>query len=66
MYVSSVLLASSLLVLGNNFEKVSLLAKSLNLHFVPSSTFSRIQSLYAVPGIRELWEKNEGGCLESL
>lgn len=54
IYVSSVLLASSVLVSGNNFEKVSLLAKSMNLHYVSSTTFARIQSLYAVPSIREL------------
>ena len=57
IYVSSVLLASSVLVSGNNFEKVSLLAKGMNLHFVSSTTFARIQSLYAVPSIRELWNK---------
>lgn len=57
MYVSSVLLASSVLVSGNNFEKVSLLARSMNLHFISSTTFSRIQSLYALPSIREMWNK---------
>ena len=57
IYVSSVLLASSVLVSGNNFEKVSLLAKSMNLHYVSSTTFGRIQSLYAVPSIRDLWNK---------
>ena len=57
MYVSSVLLASSVLVSGNNFEKVSLLAKSMNLHYVSSTTFSRMQSLYALPSIRELWDQ---------
>ena len=57
MYVSSVLLASSVLVSGNNFEKVCLLAKSMNLSFVSSTTFSRIQSLYALPSIGDLWSK---------
>lgn len=57
MFVSSVLLASSILVSGNNFEKVVLLAKSLNLNFVSSSTFSRIQSLYVVPSITNMWDK---------
>ena len=55
--MSSVLLASSVLVSGNNFEKISLLAKSMNLHYVSSTTFGRIQSLYAVPSIRDLWNK---------
>jgi len=55
--VTSVLLASSVLVSGNNFEKVALLAKTLNLKFVSSTTFSRVQSFYALPGIRDLWSK---------
>ena len=55
LYVSSVLLASSVLVSGNNFEKVSLLAKSMNLHFVSSTHFSRMQTFYALPSIREMW-----------
>ena len=57
MYVSTVLLASSVLVSGNNFEKVALLAKSMNLNYVSSTTFPRIQSLYAFPGIKDLWGK---------
>lgn len=57
LYVSSVLLASSVLVSGNNFEKVSLLAKGMNLNYVSSSFFSRMQSLYTLPSITELWGK---------
>ena len=38
-------------------KKVALLAKSMNLNFVSSSTFSRVQSLYAVPSIRDMWDK---------
>ena len=40
-----------------DFKKVALLAKSMNLNFVSSSTFSRVQSLYAVPTIRDMWDK---------
>lgn len=57
LYVSSVLLASSVLVSGNNFEKVSLLAKGMNLKYVSSSFFSRMQSLYALPSITDLWSR---------
>ena len=42
---------------GNNFEKVSLLAKGMNLKYVSSSFFSRMQSLYAFPSITDLWSK---------
>ena len=29
----------------------------MNLNFVSSSTFSRVQSSYAVPSIRDMWDK---------
>lgn len=57
LYVSSVLLAASMLVSGNNFEKVSLLVKGMNLKYLSSSFFSRMQSLYALPSITDLWSK---------
>ena len=57
IYVSTVLLASSVLLYGNNFEKVSLLARNMNLKYVSSTTFSGIHSLYSLPRIRELWNK---------
>ena len=55
--VSTVLLASSVFVSGNNFEKVSFLARSMNLKYVSSTTFSQTQSLYSLPSIRELRNK---------
>lgn len=51
------LMAAAVLVTGNNFEKVSLLANCLNLNFVSQSTFSRIQTHYVIPSIKELWGK---------
>lgn len=55
VFVTSVLLSSSVLLTGNNFEKVLLLAKMLNMSFVSSATFNRIQSLYAVPVVKDFW-----------
>ena len=57
LYVSSVLLTSSVLVSGNNFEKGSLLVKGMNRRYVSSSFFLRMQSLYALPSIPDLWSK---------
>ena len=31
----------------------------MNLNFVSSSTFSRVQSSYAVPSIRDMWDKKK-------
>ena len=57
VYVNTVLLAASVLVSGNNFDKVSVLSKCLNLNFVSKSTYQRIQKLYAVPAIGAMWEE---------
>ena len=59
LYVSSVLLPSLGLVSGHNFEKVPLLAKGMNFDFVHSTHFARMQTFYALPGIREMWNKME-------
>ena len=55
VYVNTVLLAASILLSGNNFSKTSLLSRCLNLGFISSSTFGRIQKLYAIPAIQGFW-----------
>ena len=45
----------SILLTGNNFSKVALLTKCLNLGFILNATFDRIQRLYAIPTVREFW-----------
>lgn len=57
MYVLFVLLVLLVFVLGNNFEKVVLLVKSMNLNFVLFFIFLRVQSLYVVFSIRDMWDK---------
>ena len=69
VYVNTVLLAASILLSGNNFSKRSLVSRCLNLGFISSATFGRIQKLYAIPAIqarelsvfkREFYELEEG------
>ena len=43
MHAGDLMLASSILISGNNFQKISTLAKCLKLPFLSSSTFHRIQ-----------------------
>ena len=57
VFVTSVLLSSAVLLTGNNFDKVELMAKMLRLALVSISTFNRIQTFHAVPAVKELWEK---------
>ena len=56
VYAATVLLAASIVVSGNNFDKLSMLMKFLNLSFLSESTFSRIQSTCVTPVVKELWE----------
>ena len=56
IYATTVLLAASVIVTGNNFEKLHMLMKFLNVDFVSESTFSRIQSNCLTPVVKELWK----------
>ena len=55
LYVNTVMLAASILLSGNNFSKTSLWSRCLNLGFISSSTFDRIQKLYAIPAVQSFW-----------
>ena len=44
VYAATILLAASIVVSGNNFDKLSMLMKFLNLSFLSESTFSQFQS----------------------
>lgn len=57
VFVTPTLLSSAVLMSGNNFEKIVLFAKCLNLNFVSQSSFTRIQSLHAIPSIKNLWQR---------
>ncbi|XP_020624359.1 uncharacterized protein LOC110061841 [Orbicella faveolata] len=55
VYAATVLLAASIVVSGNNFDKLSMLMKFLNVSFLSESTFSCIQTC-VTPVVKELWE----------
>jgi hypothetical protein len=55
MHAGDLLLASSILISGNNFQKISTLAKFLKLPILSSSTYHRIQRTYLVPSIDSFW-----------
>lgn len=57
VFATPTLLSSAVLMSGNNFEKNTLFAKCLNLNFVFQSSFTRIQSLHAIPSIKDLWQR---------
>ena len=57
VFVNILLMASSLLITGNNFDKVHDLFKFLGVGFLSSSTLHRIQRNYIVPEVLSTWEE---------
>ena len=41
---------------GNNFDKLSVLMKFLNVSFLSESTFSQIETTCVTPVVKELWK----------
>ena len=66
MFLTTVLLSSAILLTGNNFDKVELMAKMLRVAFVSSATFNCIQTLHAVPVAKELWKKMKDGIWQTI
>jgi solute carrier family 8 (sodium/calcium exchanger) len=57
VFVNTLLMAASILITGNNFEKVRTLFTFLGTGFLSASTFHRIQRNYVVPEVSSLWEE---------
>lgn len=55
VYTMPLLLTASVLVSGNNFDKVGMLFNFLKLQFISPSTYHRCQSHVVVPAIKKLW-----------
>ena len=65
VYSSTVLMSSAVTATGNNFDKILLMMKFLNLNFISKATFSHVQSLSLVPVVKELW-CTVRGCLSDV
>ncbi len=59
-------LAVNLLLSGNNFQKVALLAKFMKLGNLSRTMFTRIQGLYCVPAVESFWERTQSETLRKL
>ena len=51
------LMCANILLSGNNYQKISLLLKFMNLGMVSKQTFHRVQKLYCLPEIDKEWER---------
>ena len=66
IYVTDLLVSSCILLSGNNYAKISLFAKMLNMHIPSQSSFSTTQKLYCAPAIKEYWEEMRVGILNEM
>lgn len=66
MHAGDLVFASAILLSGNNFQKISTLAKFLKLPILSSSSFHRIQKTYLVPSIDRFWIQKQESTLREF
>nr|XP_054756629.1 uncharacterized protein LOC129262527 isoform X1 [Lytechinus pictus] len=55
-HVGDVRLGSSILLSGNNFQKIQLLFRFSKLNFMSQRTFHALQAQYAIPAVEACWK----------
>ena len=65
-HTGDIRVVSAILLSGNNYEKVTLLARSAKLNMMSSATYSKIQAHYIIPAIEEHWSTGEKLKLKPL
>lgn len=66
MQIGDFLLSTNILLSGNNYAKVALLFKFMNMGMVNKNTFFSIQDSYCVDTIKDFWEERRSEALSSL
>lgn len=60
------MLATNILLSGNNYNKIALLFKFMNMGMVADTTFCSIQDAYCVDSVKDFWEKKREEVLAPL
>ncbi|XP_061184341.1 uncharacterized protein LOC133192340 [Saccostrea echinata] len=66
LHGGDLMFASSILFSGNNFNKMELFAKFLQMGFPSQSSFTRLQRQYLVPSVDELWSQKQEELIAEL
>ncbi|XP_055997869.1 uncharacterized protein LOC125647150 [Ostrea edulis] len=66
LHGGDLLIASAILLSGNNFQKILTMAKFLKLTILSSSTFHRIQITYLVPSIDKFWTDQQDAIIDEF
>nr|XP_033468401.1 uncharacterized protein LOC117247893 isoform X1 [Epinephelus lanceolatus] len=60
------MLATNILLSGNNYHKIALLFRFMNMGIVTKSTFFAVQDSYCVDPIEEFWQENRSAIINRL
>lgn len=60
------MMAVNTLLSGNNYYKLSLLFKFMNIGFVNADAFFKVQDAYCVDSIEAFWEEKRAEVINSL
>ncbi|XP_030261975.1 uncharacterized protein LOC115574526 [Sparus aurata] len=66
MQVGDFMLAMNILLSGNNYAKVALLFRFMNMGMVGRSTFFKIQDTYCVDTVKQFWEEKRNAVISQL
>lgn len=66
MQAGDFLLSTNILLSGNNYAKVALLLKFMNIRMVNPATHYTIQDTYCVDAIKEYWEEKRSEAISRL
>lgn len=60
------MLSTNILLSGNNFSKVALLFRFMNMGMVAPSTFYAVQDSYCVDTVKQFWEEKRTTVIDRL
>ncbi|XP_037635921.1 uncharacterized protein LOC119494253 [Sebastes umbrosus] len=60
------MLSTNILLSGNNFTKVALLFRFMNMGMVVPATFYAVQDMYCVEAVKDFWEEKRATVIERL
>jgi len=66
MLAGDFMLGVNILLSGNNFRKIALLFKFMNLGMMDWNTFYKIQTKFCVPHIEDLWKRESSNVISQL
>ena len=65
-FIMNMILCAAIVLSGNNYSKIALLAKTFNLAIISQNTFERLVKLYVIPTVNDWWSQMQKEMLRAL